>query len=785
MEDPETVTDKDLLLSTCTALGGYEEVETPDGKIEYKYAVGDEALDLKRFIRYGTREPEKSTLFILAEFNLIEKDLVPLILTHANQDSAIAERFVLACVELIVPMTWPLDKDNEEERPIYSRMLEYHRQYKLALLAPNVLEAIVHLVFRPLSVPFRERSERDQTVIRLVLYLLRNLTAIPDLRVSPSATGDMLRMATMQERLLIRFCESPIMELLLTMASSSMDADSAEFNVMVLEIVHNILQHVNPKDVFLGDINKKADNANQTSKLSLLLEEENDRKRVKSRKEPTRHNRFGGSFTLQGWDGSRYVVHNPKAIYSSTNQLIDEKKKPDRRGQKRKERDEIGEYVAYRDSQALIYMKRMAQSFLESCFNDIEREDKKIMEKDHLRLYFTMKWFLEYLAYEHAAYHSAKERKEKEKQTDIESSSELFLPPRADVRTAADTSQAISTDIEKTDEPLPFDYDLVASAMDLRTFLLCLRRLRVSLEDKLWLDVQVGADCFKQMLLTLTAMASSPHEEYRQLADYIQGNIYHEQSTFDLFIDLIKRYRNQSLGYLLAVVQLTHVLLKMLEKFSKKQQVMFVRKKKSKLRKEKADEDTAQGDSESDEESAEERRERQIAYREHVFKFESLEAKYATTDVVRIYCSLLENYSTLKPEILICITTLFHRIMVKRKVEHPFFKLPVLDLFNRILSEYHYLPKSPAMSQLVQFIRYSVRQFFKRANEYPLLFVEALFKTTAVTNHLDQGDIDDKADESSDEEENNPSPPRQDQPGVPSAGADLPEELPEDFMFMD
>ncbi|KAG0178562.1 Topoisomerase 1-associated factor 1 [Apophysomyces sp. BC1034] len=177
MEETEVVTDKDLLLSTCTALGGYEEVETPDGKIEYKYAVGDEALaclkDLKRFIRHGTREPEKFTLFALAEFNLIEKDLVPLILTHAEQDSPIAERFVLACVELIVPMTWPLDRDSEDERPIFSKMLEYHRLYKLALLAPKILEAIFRLVLKPLSVPFRQRCRDSSYVLENVQYVTK------------------------------------------------------------------------------------------------------------------------------------------------------------------------------------------------------------------------------------------------------------------------------------------------------------------------------------------------------------------------------------------------------------------------------------------------------------------------------------------------------------------------------------------------------------------------------------------------------------------------------------
>jgi hypothetical protein len=43
-------------------------------------------------------------------------------------------------------------------------------------------------------------------------------------------------------------------------------------------------------------------------------------------------------------------------------------------------------------------------------------------------------------------------------------------------------------------------------------------------------------------------MGRSSSQEHRDVAEYIQNNIYHEQSTLDIFPDLIKTYRNQSLG---------------------------------------------------------------------------------------------------------------------------------------------------------------------------------------------------------------------------------------------
>lgn len=98
----------------------------------------------------------------------------------------------------------------------------------------------------------RDRTNIDQTSIRLVLYLLRNLAAIPDLNMTDSGTMEQIRMSHMQEMLAIRYYESSVMEVLLTIASNSHRADVLlEWTVLILEIFYSLLKHVNPKDVFL------------------------------------------------------------------------------------------------------------------------------------------------------------------------------------------------------------------------------------------------------------------------------------------------------------------------------------------------------------------------------------------------------------------------------------------------------------------------------------------------------------------------------------------------------
>lgn len=99
----------------------------------------------------------------------------------------------------------------------------------------------------------RDRSIIDQSTIRLALYLFRNLTAIPDLNTSQSASMEQLKLSRLQETLLIRYYEADVIEFLLTIASNSdkNQANGSEWNMLVLESIYNIVNRVNPKDIFL------------------------------------------------------------------------------------------------------------------------------------------------------------------------------------------------------------------------------------------------------------------------------------------------------------------------------------------------------------------------------------------------------------------------------------------------------------------------------------------------------------------------------------------------------
>lgn len=201
-------------------------------------------------------------------------------------------------------MTWPIEKriddDEQEDNP---NLMSCYRKYKLDLLTEGVFESILALIVNSVRIPQRDRSIIDQTVIRLGLYLFRNLTAIPDLNISQSSNPEQIRMSQMQETLLMRYYEADVLELLLTIASNSTKVEgTAEWNVLVLELFYNLIKFVDPKQVFYFGITNGSERGGMidiSAKLSDLLTLENTKKRQRTSLVPTRHNRFGGTYVLE------------------------------------------------------------------------------------------------------------------------------------------------------------------------------------------------------------------------------------------------------------------------------------------------------------------------------------------------------------------------------------------------------------------------------------------------------------------------------------------------------
>ena len=86
----------DHLLSIVSALGGFEDRETQDG-FKRIYVPGDEAIDclrdLKKLLRADDVTSSKFSFRQLGAWNVLQKDLIPLLLTQDRKVQSLVSKF--------------------------------------------------------------------------------------------------------------------------------------------------------------------------------------------------------------------------------------------------------------------------------------------------------------------------------------------------------------------------------------------------------------------------------------------------------------------------------------------------------------------------------------------------------------------------------------------------------------------------------------------------------------------------------------------------------------------
>ena len=89
----------------------------------------------------------------LGHWNIVKKDLIPLLLSDLPVESKISSLIGMIArahnsVELLVPLTWPAEKESKD----FVGQLECLREYKEAFLQPGVVNKIMALLFYLLGI---------------------------------------------------------------------------------------------------------------------------------------------------------------------------------------------------------------------------------------------------------------------------------------------------------------------------------------------------------------------------------------------------------------------------------------------------------------------------------------------------------------------------------------------------------------------------------------------------------------------------------------------------------
>ncbi|GLB39613.1 putative timeless-domain-containing protein [Lyophyllum shimeji] len=724
-----------VITRVVDALGGY------DGPSS-SYRLGDSVYgclkDLKKLWRKDDTDDERTVARILWETRVLPNDLIPILLCTAGKGQ-VEDKRAVACVDLMTAMTWPIDlaeelKELDEEEiedgvtPEYTVLLEAHLHYKAALVKGNaVMQALLGIVLPPLAKTPKERTERDAQVVSVVLHLLRNLAFIRDLPGDARrGSADHAQLAGLQTRLVRAMQETHVMQLLLTIAANTArDPVLDSWNTVVLEIFYLLFRGVRPGSLAV-------DQAKQpTETLHRLLAAEDRTRRELARTAASRHSRFGTTIAVKlnpakkalplpqapssATDSSSstssraFVLHRQQAISREAGSVMDIGKKhnPGKRGTKVDE-------LAREDNlslEARTVLKGLAVEFLQACFNpylnqllkDIRSERAKITEKDHLRLLFVTKWFLEF-----------------------------FLAMRAKEKEGEKAGHGRGGGGEEQ-----WGFGLVAEVTERTWIVWVLKRMREAVEEKpkAWTELQTGIECLTQLLLLIDAMSSSAIADpvLREAGEVLQQQLIYNGEVLDIAFESLRAYKTgtQSLAYLESSVYLAYALLRMLERWSKGMGgggEVYVRQKRKARRKKGPAKGMGEEDGIPDVEDAGQEEKDEEEVHETMFSFEAFEMKFAHADITNTLLTYLARYKDFSsPEHMRRVVSLMHRQAVRAKAEGLFFKVSTLDLFKTILADQKTMPREQPYKDLINLITFISRQFFKALAEDPFLAVEAFF----------------------------------------------------------
>lgn len=605
---------------------------------------------------------------MLAEAKLVQGDLLEILALWPDEatESRLKAKLALACLQLLVPLTWPLELDEEKTTVNHARHGPYLQlaqvAYKRALLhhehAP-LLRTVIRLGLPAMAVERRERSNRDEGVIKLVLYLFRNVAMIAQPQMLPSQgdENEIGRAATIEA-----FARQDVFSLLLTIGSGASD-DFQHQDVILLEILFHLLKGIDAKKLFWED--KELQRAEADELRTLMLKEKAMLSGYKKHA-PTRHHRFGTMIWVKRDDMKVSTVSGQQSIAdeNATLQQMDATKKwnkPKYRAKAAQESNEYADITMRVDltESARKKLRSFVEDFLDSSFNPlfsslrraIEREADRVGDIHKRQYFYLIHWFL----------HAENARRDQA----LEESS---------------TRANVSTQTTAVDNSFAY----IAAVLDQETFVLLNRSMQRAFDEKSWQDLQATLLCFTQILLTVQSMAESKDDEDQEIAENIQNRIFYEESTHDRLVQILRGYTNQGFTYLDAVTECVHVFVRMLERYSKQNADLQIRSKRRARRKKQIESGGNAGDDDA-EQADEDEREAHVTVSERKFDFARFSAKFLSQGCVDTFVSLTRFYADLSPAQLKRCHRYFYRLAFKHDLSLFLFRVDILQLLHRMI----------------------------------------------------------------------------------------------------
>lgn len=693
--------------------------------------LGDDALaclkDLKKWLRLHDEKANRLDVArCLAEANLVKGDLLEILAEwpEAATEDKLKSKIALACLELLVPLTWPIEKNDTQMTVNHHRHVPYlqlaQTSYKRAILdheSATVLRTAVRIGLPSIALPMGERSSRDEGIIKLLLYFLRNVAMISSPQNLPNEgkESEVSRSATIEA-----FHRQDVLALLLTI-SSNMGEDFNTQDIVIMEVLFHLLKGVDVERLFMD---KKQLNSKNDDELKSLLTQEAGMHRSYAKNAPTRHNRFGTMIWVKRDEAGKVSTVSGQDVLKDgqrTLSKMDQTKKWNKPRQRVKNEepayDRFDMPVPLTES-ANTHLRAFVEELLDSSFNPlfnhirraIEREAERVLDAHHQQFFYLVSWFLE------------AERVRRRKKKEVEK--------RKKDKKLEETFEADS-------------FALIATVLNQETFILLNRFMQDRLDLKSWREVQAGMRCFTQILLIVQDMAESPLEEDQEIAENIQNRIFYEETTHDRIVAILRGYKDQGFGYLNSCTELSHVFLRILERYSRENVDLQVRsRRRARKSRKAASKQREQNEDDGDEASEmEDVAEAERVTRERKFNFTRFSTKFTTQACINTFVAFAKYYTDLDTEQLKRAHRFFYRVAFKQDLSVILFRLDIIALFNKMIKGPEGLdPANPMFREWDELVRQIFKKMIKKLEQRPELLVELLFsKINATTYYLEYG----------------------------------------------
>ena len=138
----------------------------------------------------------------------------------------------------------------------------------------------------------RDRTQKDENVISLVLHVFRNLAYLTD-RHTTSTSATAVEDSQLQSDLIVAFSQEGILDLLLAMSAQADSSDYAPWNMVVLDILHLLYRGLRADELMVPE--KEV----EQTRLRDLLDQEAKLQDRDFGLKGSRHSRFGTTIAVQ------------------------------------------------------------------------------------------------------------------------------------------------------------------------------------------------------------------------------------------------------------------------------------------------------------------------------------------------------------------------------------------------------------------------------------------------------------------------------------------------------